>query len=178
MNFASEAANTVGLAFSDNKRLRLRLRDVGRRKVRIAVSRRSLSQTCGISRRAERPPSSVRMWPHWRIGFPTLATALYGFGHILNNLAQQDRNVAEKAIAAADPIAIAMAFSNANPDTAYGLADLLRSIAYVKVDDFNAKVRTALDRDKLREFAKHEAFLEDAFIFSKFCLRWFAGTRI
>ena len=39
----------------------------------------------------------------------------------------------------------------------------------MKVDDFNAKVRTALDRDKLREFAKHEAFLEDAFIFSKFC---------
>lgn len=93
----------------------------------------------------------------------------YGFGHILNNLAQQDRDVAEKAVAAADPMAIAMAYSNANPDTAYGLADLLHSIAYVKVDDFNAKVRTALDRDKLRELAKHEAFLEDAFIFSKFC---------
>lgn len=93
----------------------------------------------------------------------------YGFGHILNNLAQQDRNVAEKAVAAADPIAIATAYSNANPDTAYGLADLLRSVAYVKVDDFNAKVRAAIDRDKLRELAKHEAFLEDAFIFSKFC---------
>jgi hypothetical protein len=93
----------------------------------------------------------------------------YGFGHILNGLAQLDRDIAEKAVAAADPIAIATAYSNANPDTAYGLADLLRSIAYVKVDDFNAKVRAALDRDKLREFAKHETFLEDAFIFSKFC---------
>lgn len=93
----------------------------------------------------------------------------HGFGYILNNLAQQDRDVAEKAVAAADPIAIATAYSNANPDTAYGLADLLRSVAYVKVDHFNAKVRAALDRDKLRELAKHEAFLEDAFIFSKFC---------
>ena len=93
----------------------------------------------------------------------------YGFGHILNNLAQQDRDIAEKAVAAADPIAIAAAYSNANPDTAYGLADLLRSIAYVKVDDFNAEVRAVLDRDKLRELAKHEAFLEDAFTFSKFC---------
>ncbi len=93
----------------------------------------------------------------------------YGLGHILNDLAQQDREVAEKAVAAADPIAIATAYSNANPDTAYGLADLLRSVAYVKVDDFNAKVRAALDRNKLRELAKHEAFLEDAFIFSKFC---------
>lgn len=93
----------------------------------------------------------------------------YGFGHILNNLAQQDRDVAEKAVAAGDPIAIATAYSNANPDTAYGLADLLRSVAYVKVDAFNAKVRAALDRDKLRELAKQEAFLEDAFIFSKFC---------
>ena len=75
----------------------------------------------------------------------------------------------QKAVAAADPIAIATAYSNASPDTAYGLADLLRSVASVKVDDFNAKVRAALDRDKLRELAKHEAFLEDAFIFSKFC---------
>ncbi len=93
----------------------------------------------------------------------------YGFGHILNDLAQQDRDVAEKAVAAADPTAIATAYSNANADTAYGLADLLRSVAYVKIDDFNAKVRAALDRDKLRKLAKHEAFLEDAFIFSKFC---------
>jgi hypothetical protein len=93
----------------------------------------------------------------------------YGFGHILNDLAQQDRDVAEKAVAAADPVAIAMAYSNVNPDTAYGLADLLRSVAYVKVDDFNAKVLAALDREKLRELARHEAFLEDAFIFSKFC---------
>ena len=93
----------------------------------------------------------------------------YGFGRILNDLAQQDRYVAEQAIAAADPIAIAMACSNVNPDTAYGLAKLLHSIAYINIDDFNATVRTALDRDKLREFAKHEAFLENAFIFSNFC---------
>ena len=93
----------------------------------------------------------------------------YGFGHILNNLAQQDREIAEKVFAAADPITIAAAYSNATPDTAYGLADLLSIIAYVNVDDFNAKIRAALDRGKLRELAKHEAFLEDAFIFSKFC---------
>ena len=99
----------------------------------------------------------------------TPSDGAYGFGHILNDLAQQDRDIAAKAVAAADPIAIATAYSNVNPDTAYGLADLLRSIAYVKVDEFNAKVRAALDRDKLRELAKHEAFIEDAFIFSKFC---------
>lgn len=92
-----------------------------------------------------------------------------GFGRMLNDLGQQDRDVAAKAVAAADPVAIATAYSNANPDTAYGLADLLRSIAYVKVEEFNAKVWAALDRDKLRELAKHDSFLEDAFIFSKFC---------
>jgi len=93
----------------------------------------------------------------------------YGFGRILNSLAQEDRYVAQKVVAAADPIAIATAYSNADPDTAYGLADLLRSIAYVNVDSFNAKVRSALDRDKLRELAKHESFLEDAFVFAKLC---------
>ncbi|MGL5216215.1 MAG: hypothetical protein ACRC8R_13960 [Aeromonas hydrophila] len=93
----------------------------------------------------------------------------YGFGHILNCLAQQDLNIANKAIAAADPIAIATAYSNANPDTAYGLADLLNSVAYVRIEDFNTKVLAAIDREKLRDLAKHEAFLEDAYIFSKFC---------
>jgi len=93
----------------------------------------------------------------------------YGFSHILNDLAQQDRDLAKKVITAADPISISAAYSNADPDTAYGLADLLRSIAYVKVDEFNAKVLAVLDRNKLREFAKHNDFLEDAFIFSKFC---------
>lgn len=93
----------------------------------------------------------------------------YGFGHILNNLAQKDRNIAQKVVAAIDPIAIARAYSDANPETAYGLADLLRSIGYINVEDFSAKVRFALDRDKLREFARHENFLADAFVFSKFC---------
>jgi hypothetical protein len=49
------------------------------------------------------------------------------------------------------------------------LADLLRSVAYVKVDAFNAKVLAALDRDKLRELATHNSFLEHPFIFAKFC---------
>ena len=93
----------------------------------------------------------------------------YGFGHILNNLAQQDRAVAGKVVAAADPVAIATAYSNANPETAYGLADLLRSVAYVKVDEFNTKVRETLDKDKLRELAKHKGFLDEAYIFAKFC---------
>lgn len=93
----------------------------------------------------------------------------YGFGHILNSLAHQNRDIAERAVATADPIAVATAYSNANPDTAYGLADLLCSVAYVKVDDFNAKVRAALDWHKLRELAKQEAFLDEPSIFSKFC---------
>ena len=93
----------------------------------------------------------------------------YGFGHLLNSLAQEDRNVAERAVEAADPIAIATAYSNANPDTAYGLANLLSSVGYIRVDEFSTKVRAALDFDKLRALAKHEAFLEDAYIFAKFC---------
>ena len=93
----------------------------------------------------------------------------YGFGYILNDLAQQDREIAEKVVAATDPIAFATTYSNANPNTGYGLSDLSCSIACVSTDDFKAKVRASLDRDKLLEFAKLEAFLEDAFIFSKFC---------
>lgn len=93
----------------------------------------------------------------------------YGFGHILNSLAQQDRTIAKNVISAADPVEISTAYSNATPDTAYGLAELLRSVAYVKVDDFNARVVAALDREKLRSLATHESFLQDAFIFSKFC---------
>lgn len=93
----------------------------------------------------------------------------YGFGHILNNLAQQDRGVAQKVVAAADPLSIASAYSNATPDTAYGLADLLRSVAYVAVDDFNAKVRAAIDKDKLRNLATHQGFIENPDVFAHLC---------
>lgn len=93
----------------------------------------------------------------------------YGFGHLLNSIGQDDRDLVERVVAAADPIAIATACSNATPDNAYSLADLLRSVARTKAEDFNSKFRAALDRDKLRELARHEAFLEDAYVFSKFC---------
>lgn len=93
----------------------------------------------------------------------------YGFGHLLNSLGQEDRGLSERIVAAADPIAIATACSNATPDSAYGLADLLRSVARTRAEDFNSKFRAAFDRDKLRELARHEAFLEDAYVFSKFC---------
>lgn len=93
----------------------------------------------------------------------------YGFGYLLNNLWQQDRELAERIVAAAQPVAIATACSNATPDSAYGLADLVRTVACTKDEDFKSKFRAALDRDKLRELARHEAFLEEAYVFSKFC---------
>lgn len=93
----------------------------------------------------------------------------YGFGHLLNDLAQQDRGVAEQAVAAADAAAIADAYSSATPETAYGLADLMRSVAYVKVETVNARIRALLDRDKLLALSRHKGFEEDAFILAKFC---------
>ena len=97
------------------------------------------------------------------------ADGAYGFGHILNNLAQPHRDLAARVVVEADPVAIAMACSDANPDTAYGLADLMGSIAYIDAKEFSATFRVALDRDKLRRLGQHEAFLKDAFIFAKFC---------
>lgn len=93
----------------------------------------------------------------------------YGFGHLLNSLGQEDRDLSERVVAAADPIPIATACSNAAPHNAYGLAQLLRSVARTKDEDFNSKFRGALDRDKLLQLARHEAFREDAYTFSKFC---------
>ena len=108
----------------------------------------------------------VNILANWISNF---CDSAFGFGFFLNNLAQQDRDIAAKVLSATDPIAIATAYSNANPDTAYGLADLLRSIAYVRVDDFNTKVLASIDRDKMHEFAKHKSFLNEAFIFANFC---------
>lgn len=93
----------------------------------------------------------------------------YGFGHLLNCLGHEDRGLAERVVAASDPIAIATACSNATPDSAYGLAKLLRSVAGTKAEEINNTLRSALDRDKLIDLAKHEAFLKDASAFSEFC---------
>lgn len=93
----------------------------------------------------------------------------YGFGYLLNSLWQEDQDLAEGIVAAADPSAIATACSNANPDSAYGLSDLMRSVARSKSEDFKSKFLAALDRKKLREFASHDALLKDAHGFSTFC---------
>ena len=101
----------------------------------------------------------------------------YGFGYFLNGLGQEDPALAEMIVAAVDPIAIATACSDAIPDNAYGLASLLRGIARKGNEDFNSKFRTALDREKLRELAKHEAFLDDAYVLATFCasIVWWDG---
>jgi hypothetical protein len=110
--------------------------------------------------------SNVATLAHW-ISHP--GDDAYGFGRLMNDLSQRDRAVAQKVLVAADPAAIASNYSNASPETAYGLASLSNGVACVRVEDFNTEFRAALDRDKLIEFAKHEAFLEKPHAFSEFC---------
>lgn len=93
----------------------------------------------------------------------------YGFGHLLNSLAQNDRILSKRAVAAANATAIADAYSNATPETAYGVADLLSSVAYVEVETVNERIRALLDREKLLALSQHKGFEEDAFVFAKFC---------
>ena len=97
------------------------------------------------------------------------ADGAYGFGRILNDLGQRDQDVAARVLAVTDPATIAAAFSNATPDTAYVLAEFLRSVASVKAPEFNLKVTAALDRNRLRELAVHEEFLKNPIRFSKLC---------
>jgi len=97
------------------------------------------------------------------------ADGAYGFGYLLNSFYQQEKDLGAKVVALANPIAIAMAYSNPEPDTAYGLAELMNALLRVGVESFNAAVRSAIDRDKLREFAKHDAFAKDSATFSAFC---------
>lgn len=99
----------------------------------------------------------------------------YSIGLLLLNLPQENRDIAAKALSAVDPIEIAKAYSHASPTTAYGLAGLLSGIANMEVKDFNYKFVAALDRDKMRELARHEAFLEQSYVFAKYCesvVRW------
>lgn len=92
-----------------------------------------------------------------------------GLGHMLNILAQRDKITAEKVINTLDPVAIAAIYSNATPDTAYGIAELMRSIAYVRIEEFSENVRSAINKEKLYDLARNEAFIDNAFVFAKFC---------
>lgn len=93
----------------------------------------------------------------------------YGIGQVLNQLAQKDRDTAKDVVEALDPIIMARFYSNATVDTAYGIAALMRSIASIRVEEFKMRICSALDREKLCEFAKNEAFVDKAFIFANFC---------
>lgn len=93
----------------------------------------------------------------------------YGVAHLLSSLAKKDRYAVEKVVSALDPVVMANIYSNVTPDTAYGIAELMRCIANVNVGEFNALVRSAINRQKLHELAKCEDFLDNAVSFARFC---------
>lgn len=93
----------------------------------------------------------------------------YGFAHLLNGLGNEAKPIAKAIMAGVEPAPVANAYSNVNLETAYGLADLMRTLCSIGGTPWNEKMKAAVDRNKLLNFASHVGLRDKPYVFGPFC---------
>ncbi|MEH3122801.1 MAG: hypothetical protein PGN16_12610 [Sphingomonas phyllosphaerae] len=93
----------------------------------------------------------------------------YAFAHLLNGLHNEAKRTAAAIAAGVEPAPIAAAYSNVAVDTAYGLADLMRTLCAVSEESWKEKMRAAVDKSKLLAFAGDQRLQDKPYVFGPFC---------
>ena len=93
----------------------------------------------------------------------------YGFAHLLNDLSHEEKATAEAIVGGVDPTPVACACSNVSVESAYGLADLMRTLCLLDSGFFREKMKTEVDTARLLEFSSDERLQEEASVFGRFC---------
>jgi len=70
----------------------------------------------------------------------------YGLGHLLNDISNDDKQLAAQIVSTTDPVAVARLVSAATPTTVYTVANMCDRIALVCDDQWRCSFNTALDR--------------------------------
>ena len=93
----------------------------------------------------------------------------YGFAHLLNDLSHEVKPTAEAIVGGVDPTPIACAYSNVSVESAYGLADLMRTLCSLDSGFLKEKMKTDVDSARLLEFSGDQRLLEEGYVFGRFC---------
>lgn len=93
----------------------------------------------------------------------------YGFAHLLNDLSNETRPTAEAIVGRVDPAPIADAYSNVSLESAYGFADLMRTLCMLDDGFLKERMKAHVDRARLLEFSSDGRLQEKAYLFGRFC---------
>lgn len=93
----------------------------------------------------------------------------YAFAHLLNGLSNEAKPTAAAVMSGVDSDSVAKAYSDVNLESAYGLADLMRTLCSVGETPWKEKMKGAVDRAKLLAFASSEGLREKPYVFGPFC---------
>ncbi len=105
----------------------------------------------------------------------TPGNAGYGLGMLLNTIRQHDEKLLRKIVMMVDPQKLGTEFSSVTTESAYGLAQLLRSTYCRELPDWTSRLASSIDQNKLKLIAKEWSAAEHAFLFSNICqtVNWY-----
>jgi len=93
----------------------------------------------------------------------------YGIGWLLNDLVNQERELAEEIVSSADPIALGEVFSAITLDSAYGVCGLMDSTGSAGRQDWKAKLIGVLDTERLIGLAPEWTERSEAHRYAELC---------
>ena len=93
----------------------------------------------------------------------------YGFAHLLNELSNEAKPVATAVFRGVEPNPIAQAYSNVSVESAYGLADLMRTLCSLDDGPWKEKMKAEVDSTQLLNFASNDGLRDNPYLFGRFC---------
>ena len=93
----------------------------------------------------------------------------YGIGCLLNDLVNQERELAEEIVSSSDPIALGEAFSAITLDSAYGVCRLINSTGSAGRQNWKAKLMGVLDTDRFIGLAREWTERSEAHRYADLC---------
>ena len=93
----------------------------------------------------------------------------YGIGWLLNELVNQERELAEEIVSSSDPVALGDAFSAITLDSAYGVCQLMNSTGSAGRQNWKAKLIGVLDTDRFIGLAREWTERSEAHRYAELC---------
>lgn len=95
--------------------------------------------------------------------------AAYGLGTLLNAIRQPDESLRRTIVTMVAPEKLGSEFSNVTIESAYGIAQLVRSAYCGELPDWTSRLASSIDRDKLKSIAIEWTAADQAFLFAHVC---------
>ena len=93
----------------------------------------------------------------------------FGIGWLLNQLMQQDKELAKEIVSSSNPVALGNAFSTTTLETAHGTCSLMRSTGSAGREDWKARLMGVLNTERFIGLAQEWTEGTDAYRYAELC---------